>query len=244
METLSKNITQTSFSLSYKQILTNFILGSMVCMSNGLHDSRLCYTVFIKTCNFLGLKKKTFQEFSAILTKVEDEYKTTKVYTYAEYLLMKMRKIQKILEFFFPLMRAYIEGGIKEVEIKIANDGNVASWPITDAYYIWPWLHVISIDMDLNYGLEEKKAFLKFIPDIIACNNCRSHYLRHLDELFKSLMKTTCANTLLALHTFINSHIIHDDREFIKFIYDKNLVNLFFHKKYQTEYLILKTNHE
>ncbi|WBR61477.1 Erv1 / Alr family [Drosophila suzukii associated hytrosavirus 1] len=200
----------------------------------------------------MGLQRYDFDNFNRNLQRVEEKVdKTEKISTYAEYFLFNLRKMQTLWTIYFPFHADYLKNGIIEVKKKIADDNNLASWPITDAVYIWPWLHTIAIDIDLNGGYEEKRAFIYFIPEIIACSICKRHYAQHKNELIRALQKTTCANTLLALHTYINTpeggDEDNDDKSTMTktaFVYDNKLVNLFFSVKYKKDYLTLKTSYE
>ena len=232
-------------------LLENFIVDTLVCMSNGINDKMLCFTIFRKACDLLNLNGRDLKQFSLVFDRLEKTYlkenASTPIDTYGKYILSNVFRLKELWEFFFPFHKTVIERGIKILEIKIEKDGNFASWPNTDAVFIWPWLHIIAIDIDLNCGFEEKKSFLKFIPEIIACGICKSHYSKHLGGLLKSLERTTCANTLLALHTHINSGLVFEETEEIKtpdFVYDKSLVSLLYADKYKRDYLKFKIDCE
>lgn len=229
----------------------SFILDTLVCMSNGIYDKFVCYAIFRKSCGVLNLDGKTFKQFEQILDEVNTdnaERAPQKITTYAEYIVSNVKTLGQMWQKYFPYHRQVIENSVTRLEEKIHND-NIASWPITDAAYVWQWLHIVAIDIDLNCGMEEKQAFFKFIPEIIACGVCKKHYSQHLNGLINSLEKTTAANTLLALHSYINENITninnsHDDDTTIGFVYDKRMVNLFFANKYKKYYINLKTNYE
>lgn len=217
-------------------LVSNFITNSMVCMSNGLHNKQLCYTIFRKSCSILNLDAKQFAEFSQLLDTIEIGIDIVKIETYADFFTNNLQKLATLWKSYFPHYATLIIDGKKIIE-----KDQVASWPITDATFIWSWLHIISIDIDLHCGTEEKRAFLNFIPEIIACPICKNHYLQNLNGLNKSLERTTCANAILALHTHVNATINTEDYQ-TKFVFDKKLVNLFYSKKYKTDYLRLKIN--
>lgn len=241
--TSSSSSTTTSSSSYIDIVKIEFITSSLVCMSNGIHDIKLCYTIFKKTCDILGLKiKDNLEMFSIKFLSSMNQKNDLKLNTNADYYLNDLIRLQKVWESYFPSLHIYFVEGLKLVEKKINLDNGLVSWPITDSYFIWLWLHVIAIDMDLNFGLEEKSAFLIFITDIINCSKCKQHYLGHRDEMIKSLMKTTCANTLLALHTFINENKFKKNQP--KFYFDEKLILSFYYRKYQNNYLILKTSYE
>lgn len=228
-------------------LLQTFITNAIICLTNGMHNRQLCYTIWRKTCTLLDLKCCDFSQFDTDLSRIEERYRNMVVSGgYGAILLLRMQIMHELWTFNFPHHRAYTLNAMEIVRAKIQTDGNFASWPITDAVFIWPWLHVIAIDIDLNAGFREKVAFLRFIAEIIACSMCREHYLQHEEELINSLQITTCANTLLALHTFVNKTIATEDTDApdddnVKYIYNSGLVNSTFAVKYKRDYLQLKT---
>lgn len=247
-----------------------------MCMANVLHNRQLCFILFRKSLKILGLQfKNDAIEFTRILERIDnkDDQSVQQISVYAEYLLRNMQKIHDLWIMYYPAHKNMTLQAIQTVEQKIQNDGNVAGWPITDAYYIWSWIHIIAIDLDLNGGYAEKHAFFRIISELIGCGQCRHHYLQHYDELIKSLQITTCANTLLALHTFVNAYVqdeintstndaINNQQNMKtttaattttttttgenrkKYTYNVNLVNLFFSNKYRRDYLTLQLNDE
>lgn len=259
-------------ALSSSQLVENFLTCTLVCMANALYDVDYCYKIIIRSSRIMGLKMNTVLpapiEFQKIFHKYKEKYTNgQKVATYAEYLVRNMRIAQDIWLDTFPLQnsRALTDRCIDSLKRRIENDGNIAGWPMTDAVYIWPWLHIIAIHLDFNAGLDEKISFIDFVPNIIACHNCKNHYRQHRDQLVKALQVTTCANALLALHTYVNStrkHVDLDDdddednneddaandqsKQHVKtiFKYNINLVNLFFYMRYRREYItLLATNY-
>lgn len=233
-------------------------------MANVLHNRQLCFILFRKSLKILGLQfKNDAIEFTQILERIDKEDQSIQqISVYAEYLLRNMQKIHDLWMMYYPGHKNITLQAIQTVEQKIQNDGNVAGWPITDAFYIWSWIHIVAIDLDLNGGYAEKHAFFRIISELIGCAQCRHHYLQHYDELIKSLQITTCANTLLALHTFVNAYVqdeinasTNDDtnnqqnmkmtgENRKKYTYNVNLVNLFFSNKYRRDYLTLQLNDE
>lgn len=232
-----------------EQFISNFITNSIICMANGIENEKLCFVIFSKSCSIIGLECSDFKKFSPIYNEVQDNFNKNyynemqNIYTYADYLLLNMQKSRMIWEFYFAHHKKDIDFSFEIVKKKVRQDNNISSWPITSAFFIWPWLHIIAIDMDLNCGFQEKSSFLKFIADIIACSECKHHYIQHLNELLKSLTKTTCANTILALHTYINlnRNYQNNSNTNLQFRYQKELVQKNFLLKYQKEYLLLKT---
>lgn len=227
-------------------LLESFILDTLVCMSNAIHDKQLCFTIFTKSCNIMNYKSKGYAHFEKTFNDVENASQPQHITSYADLLLSKIEKLQGVWLVYFPQHQAIINRGIMNLVIQMKTDG-FASWPKTDAVHIWPWLHVIAIDVDLNSGMEEKQSFLNFIPEIILCGSCRQHYEQRLGALLKALDTTTCANALLALHSYIsreNSDVNKktNNTQQQGFVYDKGLVDLFFADKYKRAYITIKTD--
>lgn len=220
--------------------LQNFISGLMICMANGLHSKGIGFTVIKKSCNLLNLGCVNLTQFTKDLHIIEQQYKNTHVSNYAEYLLLNVKKIKTLLDGYYPKLSNYTEVAIENLQTKIKGDGNVAGWPMTDSFYIWYWIHIISIDMDINSGYIDKKAFLAFIADLIACTTCRQHYLNNLNNLILSLQETTCTNALLALHTHINTSLDRQESNENIFKFKFNLVQNSFKRKYRNDYIELK----
>lgn len=220
-------------------LLQDFLVATLVCMANGLHDKSVCFTIFRKSCSVLGVQREvahvTLDDFSRSLDRVEETLAGVEVKTYVDYFLLNLHKLHALWAGYFPGDGELIARAMGRVQRKIAADGNVGSWPITDAVYIWPWLHTVAIDMDLNCGLDEKRAFINFVPEIVSCGVCRKHYEQHRGELLGALHKTTCANALLALHTFIGRQ-----EASAVFVFEPALVNAFFAAKYREDYLALQ----
>lgn len=228
--------------MSSRQLLDDFITSTMVCMANALYNIEYCYAIYLRSARILNLPSDK-ESFTLVFTKTKDKYSEYKVSTYAEYLLHNILRVNDIWKYQAP---EYVKTTIHidNIRQRIEFDGNVAGWPMTDAIYIWQWLHIIAVHLDLNTGLDEKIAFINFIPNIVACGVCKHHYSMHKDELLKSLRTTSCTNALLALHTFINDTRSKDDGEEKQFVYSKSLIDLYFHKKYRNDYLkLLITKH-
>lgn len=240
------------FSSVYKKTISctmeqssrlNFIVASMVSMSNGIYNHVICYSIFRISLRILGQSTKisTEETFSTDLNNVTSRHSGTKVMDYTDYLLLNMKQIKDLWDSYVPEHEKYTSLGIDIVKKKIQSDQNMSSWPITDAFFIWQWLHVIAIDMDINAGYIEKRAFLNFIPNIITCSSCRLHYLQNKKGLLKALQDTSCSNAMLALHTHINASITNysNNDNPTNFVYKKTLANKLFWQKYINDYLLL-----
>lgn len=211
----------------------------MVCMSNGVHEMALCFSIFRKTCDVIGLEIGNVDKFSEIFTSVEQAFLQNEkpATNYGQLLLQNMRKVKIIWESYFPLYETLLHVGCKTIKAKMERD-KISSWPITDAEYIWYWLHIVTIDIDLNCGYTEKIAFIRFVSRLLGCSNCKSHYLKNQRGLEAALSKTTCTNAFLALHTHINANIIDP----VNFVFTKDLVNSFYGDKFKQDFLKLKIN--
>lgn len=212
----------------------------MICMANGLYNRSIGFTVLKKSCNLLNLSCVNLNRFTKDLQVIEEQYKNVYISNYADFLLLNVKKIKNILDNYYPHLSDYTEETINNLRAKIEEDGNIAGWPMTDSFYIWYWIHIISIDIDINSGYIDKKAFLTFIADLIACSSCRQHYLKNLNNLIISLQETTCTNTLLALHTHININLNRQESNENVFVFKFSLVQSNFKRKYRNDYIELK----
>lgn len=221
--------------------IDSFIFSTLVCMSNGMYEYKLCYTIFKQGCNILSLDAKDVNVFLQRFKKIEDSAEKITIKTYEEFLLVRLSKMKELWLIYFPQHRMIIEDAIAQLKDKMQKDG-IASWPITDSFYIWPWLHIVAIDMDLNCGYLEKISYFKFINEIITCGICKNHYSENLNELIKCLKITTCANALLALHTHIQKNNENSKQD--SFIYNNLFINKFYLNKYRKQYIAIKFNYE
>lgn len=222
-----------------QQLVDNFLTCTMVCMANAIYNIDYCYAIFLRSSRILQLTSNKVK-FQSTYNATRLKYANTKITNYADYLLNNMQQAQDIWKDQYPQYDKFTRNVyIENVKEKIKDDGNIAGWPITDATYIWQWLHIIAVHLDCNAGFNEKIAFINFIPNIVTCTICKMHYVSHKDELLNSLKITSCANVLLALHTFINETQKLDEDK--KFNYSNILVKIYFHSKYKRDYLRLLT---
>lgn len=78
------------------------------------------------------------------------------------------------------------------------------SWPLHMAPYVWDWIHVVAIHIDLNGGPVEKRNFLHLVERVILCAMCKEHFIHNTPRILQALEKTSLSNTFLALHTSIS----------------------------------------
>lgn len=213
-----------------------------MCMFNSKNID-VCYSVFRQSCEILNFPQLDKVKFKNTCSRIENSSEKIKTTKWSEFMYWNMNNLRLVWLEYFPQHQPYLDKGMEDIAEKIKLADNETYWSTLDSSYIWQWLHIVSIDIDLNSGLYAKIGFLKFIQNLISCGNCLKHYNYNLNNLIKSLNTTTCFNTLLALHTFINEHIVNEDdnSNIASYDYSKNLVVLFFYSKYKNEYLKLKT---
>lgn len=89
------------------------------------------------------------------------------------------------------------------------SDGDAAytqrngGWQNVDAPFIWEWIHIVSVHLDLNAGIVEKTNFILFIKNTVGCVFCRGHYIGHIPKLIVALSKLSLTDIYLILHTTI-----------------------------------------
>lgn len=228
-----------------QKLLQSFLASALVCMFNSSLNTKnndACFSVFRQTCELIGLDARDKSHFDKVYLEIEKSVDKIETSEWSEFMLWNVQKLKLLWDKYFPAYSVYIEEGIDEIREKIKMLDNDVYWQTLDSIYIWNWLHVVSIDIDLNCGMTSKIGFLRFIRDLISCGICAGHYEKHIDEVVKSLSTTTCYNTLLALHTFINTNKYQNHEQ--NYIYSNKLVNLFFYSKYKKDYLLIKTSFE
>lgn len=80
-----------------------------------------------------------------------------------------------------------------------SNEG----WQNVDAPFIWEWVHIVTIHLDLNAGMAEKTNFVVFLQNSVGCSICHSHYGQHMPRLIAALVKLSLTDVYLILHTTI-----------------------------------------
>lgn len=240
------NTTVTKPTTTIQSLIQNFLASTLVCMFNSkTNDSS--FSVFRQSCEILCLDAGDIGRFRQVCERVDKTVSRLETNKWSEFMLWNIEKFKIVWLQYFPNYTVQIGRAIDEIREKIQAQNNETYWQTLDSSYIWNWLHIVSIDIDLNAGMIAKIGFLTFIKDLISCGLCLGHYRQHLAEIIRSLETTTCYNTLLALHTYINAH--RDDASSTsnnnkQYMYNSDFVNLFFYRKYKREYLMLKTSCE
>lgn len=127
-----------------------------------------------------------------------------------------------------------------------AQEIGIISWPAIDAFYIWNWIHLVALHIDLNRPhMSEKKNFARFVCNLINCGECAEHYRSNLETVLQNCQLVGCANTFYALHTFLNKIYIPSLNPFQKplhgqFIFKRELIDNTYAKEYLMKYAVLK----
>lgn len=220
-----------------KKISAQFTFNSLICICNTYDNKMACYVVLSKTFQILNRNIPTKDAFNRYYDSIHSTYlndvKSCKIYN--QLLFVRFKYAKMLWKKFGELISVASE--YESLLNKIKEDG-FASWPVTDAVYIWPWLHIIAIDMDVNCGYTEKISFLNFIKALIGCSECKRHYKEHLNALVSGLNVSTCSRVLLAVHTFINTDNNRINSS-LKFEYKDSLVDKFYLAKYMSQYIFL-----
>lgn len=113
-----------------------------------------------------------------------------------------------------------------------------AVWPDDMAPYIWDWIHIVSVHIDLNGGAIEKNNFVFVVEHSILCITCRQHYIDNIPGIQAALQKTSLTRTFLALHTHI--HLNKNNRIVTEFVYSDELVLDKYERLYFNNYTKIK----
>lgn len=126
----------------------------------------------------------------------------------------------------FELLKEYFSNATKREFTSIVPTGN--SWTTLLAPFIWTWIHVVCIHLDLNESVEIKLRFINCIQSLILCRDCLRHYISSMSNIIDAVSKnTSLSNVFLSLHTHIAN-----TRGVEKFHYDYALVDEKYKKMY------------
>lgn len=96
-------------------------------------------------------------------------------------------------------------------------------WSNVDAPLIWEWIHILTIHLDINAGINEKVSFIHFIKSIVLCGFCNEHYKQNIPHMVDGLYHLSLTDTFLLLHSCIaneteyshmKKHLIRDDQKY------------------------------
>lgn len=105
------------------------------------------------------------------------------------------------------------------------------SWQNVDAPWIWGWIHMVTIHIDLHYGNDEKNFFIGLVKDLVGCSICKDHYITNYATLVRGLSNYSLTDLFLMLHTHTKINYGTD-----KFELSPKLINSMYRKKIFKDY--------
>lgn len=75
------------------------------------------------------------------------------------------------------------------------------NWQNVEAPWIWNWIHMVTIHIDLHYGNDEKNFFIGLVKDLVGCSICKDHYITNYATLVRGLSNYSLTDIFLMLHT-------------------------------------------
>lgn len=146
--------------------------------------------------NFLHL----IPEFNTLAEKINDEYRREN-----EKFKNAIDVTNWVLKFIHTAVQKMLNVNVSLVEIKTrGNKKELAGWQTIEAPWVWIWIHVTTILLDLNSGSNEKIHYINFISHLIGCTTCLSHYTRNKVILLANLPHYSLTDLFLQLHTHIS----------------------------------------
>lgn len=168
--------------------------------------------------NFMNI----VENFNALAERINDDYIVVR-----EKLKNAVDVTNWVLQYIYNVVENVLNVKFSLFEIKSSNS-IAAGWQTIEAPWVWIWIHITTILLDLNCGLDEKIHYINFIANVIGCTTCLSHYMRNKNVLIKNLSQYSLSDLFLQLH----SHITNNKNE-ILVLNTKNLINLKYKYKYQ-----------
>lgn len=102
-------------------------------------------------------------------------------------------------------------------------------WQVVDAPWVWTWIHVVTVYIDLNNGIDEKTFFIGLVENLIGCSLCKNHYVRNKTTIFTGLTHFSLTDLFLMLHTQtkinFGSAPTQLDHKYINHVYKKRFQN-------------------
>lgn len=98
----------------------------------------------------------------------------------------------------------------------VSTEDEERAWNNVEAPFIWEWIHVVTIHIDINAGVYEKISFINFIQNVITCGLCKYHYQSNIQLMVQGLQKQSLTDTYLILHSCIAAKLPYDsDKTFL-----------------------------
>lgn len=134
-----------------------------------------------------------------------------------------------VLQYIHPYVTEIL-GNFPLKQLTAENDAN-SGWQNLEAPWTWHWIHLTTINIDLNSGSEEKTHFIEFVKNLVGCSMCQKHYEQNKTILTRALSQFSLTDSFLQLHT--QTKINADGGVFVPSL---NLINIEYKQMYEKKY--------
>lgn len=179
-----------------------FLQGTLTVLLNLLYQRRVidindyCNSVLKMTGELYGFTIKKISNFDKVvadITKKTIEIKGQDL-RYVDIFNVSINVIREHLNDITDIEWPKYDLALKDPE---------QAWNTVDSIFIWEWIHIVTIHLDLRAGIHEKIAFIKFVKTIIGCGICQSHYNAQINSLIEGLTRNSLTDSFLILHSSI-----------------------------------------
>lgn len=179
-----------------------FLQGTLTVLLNLLYQRRsidindYCNSVIKVASELYGFTLKKITNFDRVVKEITD--KTIEIKG-------KDLRYVDIFNMSINVIREHLNDitNIEWPKYDLALNDPEQAWNTVDSVFIWEWIHIMTIHLDLRAGIHEKIAFIKFVKIIIGCGICQSHYNSQINSLIEGLTSNSLTDTYLILHTSI-----------------------------------------
>lgn len=206
--------------------------------------SVMCASILIKTkTEFSILLKKSFEILNNNTITIKDIEKTLEPSTTEHISFYPAHdRIREAVRIWTRLQPSDSEFLNRNVERFLSILPNFHGWPGVDSVFVWVWCHIIAIDLDKHYQLNERENFIQyFLENLILCGICEEHFIKNKEYLLTTLQNTSMENTMLAYHTFVNENYANQNNMNM-FVYMPSLVKSTFKEFFQEMYNKITSN--
>lgn len=227
-------------------MLGEYLFSALVCISTLIRNSRYskeCAIVILLTRSLFDDDddENRLQELTKLFDKIaqqikidyKNEQKVT-VFGGAEDITNYINK------YMYPYVSKALGKEFKIFELVTSNKQD-SGWQDIEAPWVWYWIHLTTINMDLNCGIDEKVYFIRFLSKIIGCIICRNHYENNKNVLIKGLTQYSLTDLFFQLHTHTKSNSIDVyGSSSSTFILSKKLVQYQYKREFERKFIQLK----
>lgn len=177
--------------------------------------------------NFLRL----IPEFNTIAEKIREEYRDESE---------KFNNAEDVTNWVLKYIHTFVQStlgvdiALVEIKTKKTNEYKVPGWQTIEAPWVWTWIHVTTILLDLNSGSNEKVHYINFIAHLIGCTMCLSHYVHNKVVLLANLSEYSLTDLFLQLHSHISQEKKRNpSKNDSLLMLNKSLINIKYKHKFQ-----------